>query len=125
MKTKHFIYLLFFLSTPISYIYPQIFWEERPIIVSLPLTCVSNYNAQNAYICGDSGTVLRTTNYGYNWAKVGINGIPANVMLGTIYALNQTTIITARNIRESMLLRIFQQIPETTGRWFSHRQTRL
>lgn len=95
MKTKHFLYILFLLLIPFRNIYPQIFWEERPIIVSLPLTCVSNYNAQNAYICGDSGTVLRTSNYGYNWSKVGINGIPSNIMLGTIYALNETTVITA------------------------------
>lgn len=95
MKTKSLFYLIIFVALPINYIFSQIFWEERPQIVSVSLNCISNYNAINAFICGDSGTVLKTVNSGYNWTKVGLNGIPSNVMLGTIYAYDASRVITA------------------------------
>ncbi len=95
MKTKNLFLVLVFITLPLQYIFPQVFWEERQSGVTVSLNAVSNYNAQIAYICGDSGTVLRTTNNGYNWTKVGVKGIPSNVMLGSIFVLDANRIITA------------------------------
>jgi len=95
MKTKHLYLVLFLLSLPLQYIFPQIFWEERQSGVTVSLNAVSNLNAQIAYVCGDSGTVLRTTNYGYNWSAVSGNGIPASVTLGSIFVFDANRIITA------------------------------
>lgn len=95
MKTKYLYLVLFLLSLPLQYIFPQVFWEERQSGVTVSLNAVSNFNAQIAYVCGDSGTVLRTTNNGYNWTGVGSNGIPASVTLGNIFVLDANRIITA------------------------------
>jgi photosystem II stability/assembly factor-like uncharacterized protein len=65
--------------------FSQVFWEERPSPVTVPLNSVSNYDGFNAFLCGDSATVLKTTNRGYNWTDVSRNGIPANVNLVSIF----------------------------------------
>jgi len=38
-----------------------------------------------AWVCGDSGTVLKTTNNGTNWISFSGNGIPANLKLINIF----------------------------------------
>jgi photosystem II stability/assembly factor-like uncharacterized protein len=95
MKTKYFLLALIFTALSSDSIYSQVFWEERASGVTVSLNSVSNIDAINAYICGDSGTVLRTANVGYNWTKVGTNGIPANVTLGNIFAYSSAVVITA------------------------------
>jgi photosystem II stability/assembly factor-like uncharacterized protein len=95
MKTKILFFFLLLIILPLNNIFAQVFWEERNSGVTVSLNSVSNYDAQTAYICGDSGTVLRTTDRGYNWIKVGTSSIPSSVMLGSIFAYNATNIITA------------------------------
>lgn len=94
MKTKQLYLVLFLLALPLEHLFPQVFWEERSSGVTVSLNSVSNYDAQTAYVCGDSGTVLRTTDRGYNWNKVGTSSIPSSVMLGSIFAYNTTNVIT-------------------------------
>jgi photosystem II stability/assembly factor-like uncharacterized protein len=48
-----------------------------------------------AWICGYSGTVLRTTNSGQNWLNVSGGGIPNTVSLINIFALDLNNAITA------------------------------
>jgi len=95
MKTKNLFLLYIILAVPLQCIFPQVFWEERQSGVTVSLNAVSNYNATIAYVCGDSGTVLRSTNNGYNWTNVGINGIPQSVMLGSIFVFDANRIITS------------------------------
>lgn len=78
-----------------SNVYPQIFWEERVVGVSVSLNCVSNINGLNAWICGDSSTVIKTTNYGYNWTNVSYNGIPVNTKLVSIAGINSNIALIA------------------------------
>ncbi|MCE1164983.1 MAG: hypothetical protein LWX07_06240 [Bacteroidetes bacterium] len=82
-----FFFAFFFLAaTGVSF--SQVFWEELPQLVTVPLKSASNYDCYNACVCGDSATVLRTTNRGYNWTNVSRNGIPANISLVNIFLVS-------------------------------------
>ena len=50
------------------------------------------------WVCGDSGTVLKTTNAGVNWTSVGGNGIPSIANLVNICCKSADTVVTAGNI---------------------------
>ncbi|HMT12198.1 MAG TPA: hypothetical protein PKA39_11330, partial [Ignavibacteria bacterium] len=63
--------------------------------VTTPLTSVSNYDNMNAWMCGDNGVVLRSTNNGYNLSNVSGNGLPSNISLVNIYGINVSTALTA------------------------------
>ncbi len=78
-------FLAFYLIAFSDNSFSQVFWEELPQLVTVPLNSASNYDCLNACVCGDSATVLRTTNRGYNWTNVSRNGIPANVSLVNIF----------------------------------------
>ena len=79
----------------ISSICSQVFWDEIPTGISTQLSSVSNINGVSAWACGQNGTVIRTTNYGYNWMNVSGNGIPSTVILINIYGVNDSIAITA------------------------------
>src|SRR3972149_8563459 len=66
-------------------------WTEQVSNVTVQLTSVSAVDFNNAWICGYSGTVLRTTNQGSNWLNVSGNGIPSNVLLVNIFGITSTT----------------------------------
>lgn len=88
-------FLLAFLIIAFSRLtYSQVFWEELPQIVMTPLNSVSDYDCSIAYACGDSATVLKTTNRGYNWTNVSLNGISANVNLVNIFIVSVTPLHT-------------------------------
>ncbi len=96
---KHiFIYFIFvitlFLLT-FSGLKSQVFWEERNAGVTVSLNCVSDIDAYKVWICGDSGSVLRSTNGGYIWFNVTGNGIPANIRLINIFGVNSSIALTA------------------------------
>lgn len=80
MKKLSFI-LIFLTQCLIS----QTSWIEQisGVTVSLNSVCSSNWS-QTAWICGNNGTVLRTTNSGTNWINLSGNGIPSNANLNTI-----------------------------------------
>ena len=80
MKKLSFVFI-FFAQCLIS----QTSWIEQNSGVTVPLNSVcTSYWSQAAWICGNNGTVLRTTNSGTNWINVSGNGIPSNVNLNTI-----------------------------------------
>jgi photosystem II stability/assembly factor-like uncharacterized protein len=90
---KKFI-ILIFLAVCISTIYTQP-WQEQVSGVTTQLTGVSAMDNLNAWICGYSGVVLRTTNTGTNWQNVSGNGIPATMQLINIWGIDPNTAITA------------------------------
>ncbi|MFA5010871.1 MAG: hypothetical protein WC644_02855 [Ignavibacteria bacterium] len=95
MKTKTLLFSLMLQLLFSYYAYPQwVFWEENNSGVTVSLNAVSNLNGQNAYVCGDSGTVLKTNYFGYNWSKVSTNEIPSDVSLGTLFALTTAAVFT-------------------------------
>lgn len=70
-------------------------WAEQNSGVSATLTSVSVPQYNSVWVCGYSGTVLRTTNNGTNWISVGANGIPSNVQLINICAIDGNTALVA------------------------------
>jgi hypothetical protein len=85
MKTYNRIFLLaaLFLTFMQCSVYAQ--WVEQNSGVTRKLNSIDGYTDGNAWVCGDSGAVLRTTNYGINWINVSGNGIPLNVNLVGIF----------------------------------------
>ena len=75
--------------------FPQVFWDEVPTGVSVQLNSVSNVSGQVAWACGQNGTVIKTTNNGYNWTNVSGNGIPNTTSLVSISAYDANTALTA------------------------------
>jgi photosystem II stability/assembly factor-like uncharacterized protein len=78
--------------------YSQYFWTEVNSGVTTQLNSASNIDGINAWVCGINGVVLRTTNYGYNWQSVGINGIPGTTTLVNIYGFNNQLALTAGTV---------------------------
>jgi photosystem II stability/assembly factor-like uncharacterized protein len=97
MKKKYFLslFIIILFTLTSQAVRSQIFWEERNSGVTVSLNSVSNIDASKAWICGDSGTVLRTSNGGYNWYNVSGNGIPSNVTLVNIFGVNASTALVA------------------------------
>ena len=75
----------------------QQYWIEQNSGVTVQLTSVSKPQSfTNAgWICGYSGTVLRTTNWGQVWENVSGNGIPNTVSLINIFGIDASTALTA------------------------------
>jgi photosystem II stability/assembly factor-like uncharacterized protein len=68
---------------------------EQTSGVSIDLKSAYAVNTSSGWICGYSGTVLRTTNAGSNWLNVSGNGIPATRLLINIFGIDANTAITA------------------------------
>ena len=82
---------LFFLFIQFTACYAQ--WIEQVSGVITPLNCVSSINSYyptHGWICGNNGTVLKTTNGGTNWVNIS-NGIPSSVNLTNILGLSVFT----------------------------------
>jgi len=98
------LYSLIILLTFNSLLFAQGGWVEQTSGVTVQLTsisCLGIYDL-NAWICGNSGTVLRTTNRGLNWINVSGNGIPAAVSLINIFGLYSDVALTAGYISSNM-----------------------
>jgi len=96
MKTTTILLVIILITN----LYPQGGWIEQSSGVTVQLTsvsCLGIYDI-NAWICGYSGTVLRTTNRGVNWLNVSGNGIPATVSLTNIIGFDANTALTTGNI---------------------------
>ncbi|HRE11652.1 MAG TPA: hypothetical protein PLN22_12625 [Ignavibacteria bacterium] len=89
---KYFLAALFIFTTSI---FSQYFWTEQVTGVTANLTSVSNIDGTHAWACGYSGTVIKTSNAGYNWANLSGGGLPANISLINIFGISQTTALTA------------------------------
>jgi hypothetical protein len=93
-KFTKIICMIIILSS-FNLLYSQIFWNEVNSGVSVSLRCVSNIDATIAWSCGDSGTVIRTTDGGYNWENESIIGIPTDVTLVNIFGIDINHALTA------------------------------
>lgn len=83
-----FISLIFNLN-----LFSQI-WTEQVSGVTTQLTSVSVIDYNNAWICGYSGVVLRTTNAGINWLNVS-TGIPNTVSLINVFGVSDQVALVA------------------------------
>lgn len=90
--TKLFLTLIILLVTNIN---SQVFWNECNSGVTAALRSVSNVDANITWVCGANGTVIKTTNGGYNWTNHTGNGIPSNVLLINIFAVDANIALTA------------------------------
>jgi len=79
-----------------KYIYSQAYVEQYSGVTT-GLTSVSLFQTNNnsAWICGYSGVVLKTTNFGVNWINKSGNGIPGNVDLINIFCVDTAIALTA------------------------------
>jgi photosystem II stability/assembly factor-like uncharacterized protein len=75
--------------------YAQVFWNEVNSGVTVSLNSVSNVNAIVAWACGQTGTVIKTTNSGYNWINASISGIPNTLNLVNVYAVDANLALSA------------------------------
>jgi len=71
------------------------YWTEQVSGVTVQLTSVSPISNQNVWVCGYSGTVLRTTNGGSNWLNVSGGTIPNTVSLVNIWGIDASTALVA------------------------------
>jgi len=92
---KSFKYILSALLIFSSNIFSQYFWTEQVTGVTANLTSVSNIDGNVAWVCGYNGTVIKTSNAGYNWANHSGGGLPSNISLINIFGINATTALTA------------------------------
>jgi len=70
-------------------------WYEQVSGVTVSLNSASDIDFFNGWICGDSGTVLKSINAGNNWINFRGNGIPTNVSLVNIYGFDANNAVTA------------------------------
>ncbi len=70
-------------------------WSEQTSGVTSPLTSVSAFSGQQAWICGYDGKVLRTTNGGINWVIVSSSPIQTNISLINILSIDANTALVA------------------------------
>lgn len=65
--------------------FSQSVWIEQVSGVTVSLNSVVKSGWLGAaWVCGNNGTVLRTTNLGTNWLPVGGNGIPTDINLNAV-----------------------------------------
>ncbi|MBZ0202830.1 MAG: T9SS type A sorting domain-containing protein [Ignavibacteria bacterium] len=81
---KAALLILSFIITMTAYTQGWV-WVEQVSNVNTRLNSVEISNwIGAAWICGNNGVVLRTSNNGSNWLNIGVNGIPADVNLHCI-----------------------------------------
>ena len=78
-----------------SNLFTQYFWTEQVTGTNVILNSVSNIDGTNAWVCGYNGTVLKTSNSGYNWINLSGNGLPLNILLVNIFGVNTSTALVA------------------------------
>jgi photosystem II stability/assembly factor-like uncharacterized protein len=100
---KPFLLFLFTLLFSISAINSQ--WIEQTSGVTTQLTSVSAIDANNAWICGYSGVILRTTNGGLNWLSVTASPIPNTLNLHCIYGISNNTALVCGSGTETYVFR--------------------
>ena len=70
-------------------------WSEKNSGVTADLNCCSFSSPSAIWICGNGGTVLRSTNTGVNWVSLNSGGIPLSLDISTIAGIDQTTALVA------------------------------
>ena len=89
MKHIFFLFLtIVFVSSANSQV---ITWGEQTSGITTGLNSVSAPDDNNAWTCGNSGKVLRTTNGGVSWSSVGGGIIPVTLSLYNIFGIDANT----------------------------------
>lgn len=86
MKKFIFLKLIFLLSFNIAYSQ----WMLQPTGVSSYLRDIDFINEQTGWVCGDGGTILKTTNGGNNWVTKNA-GVPGKPLSG-IHPVNENVV---------------------------------
>lgn len=92
---KKAIILSFFLFSAKLILSQSATFSEQTSGVTVQLTSAYAVNFQTGWICGYSGTVLRTTNAGTNWVNASGTGIPATRLLINIFGVDANNALTA------------------------------
>jgi len=80
---------MFFSASAIAF--SQNDWTTQNSTTTSWLTCVKTVNQEIAWAGGDSGIVIRTTNGGNSWIRVGKGTLGTSERLNTIDAIDSTT----------------------------------
>jgi Secretion system C-terminal sorting domain len=86
MKVFVFTFIILF-SFSVSYSQ----WVEQTSGITDDLSSVSAVDNNAAWVCGNNGTVLRTTNGGLNWLNASGAQIPPNLDLYNIFGIDANT----------------------------------
>lgn len=81
------ILLILLCISPFQYIFSQ--WHQQPSGVSSYLRDLEFINSKTGWVCGDGGTILKTTNGGINWVQQ--SGIP-NKALFSIHPVDSNVV---------------------------------
>jgi len=79
-------------------------WQELNTGVTKKMNYCRLVSGNITWVCGDSGTVLRSTNDGTSWLNLTGNGIPSNVNLVSIGGLNDNALIVGGNTGTSAVI---------------------
>jgi len=71
--------------------FSQTWTEQTQPATGISLNSISAYDDNNVWVCGNGGTVLRTTNGGTNWLSVGAAPIPTTLDLYNIFGTDANT----------------------------------
>lgn len=72
-------------------------WVELNSGVNVRLNSISSIKELTTWACGNNGTVIKSSNMGDNWENGNLGGIPSNINLHHIYALNEMKVFAAGN----------------------------
>jgi photosystem II stability/assembly factor-like uncharacterized protein len=95
MKKRFTVFSIIFLISVSNILHSQVFWNEVNSGVTAALRCVSNVDNNTAWCCGSNGTIIRSTNIGYNWVNLTGNGVPTTLTLINIFGIDVNTALTA------------------------------
>lgn len=72
-------------------------WVELTSGVNSRLNSISSIKELTTWVCGNNGTVIKSSNMGDNWQNGNLSGIPGNINLQHIYALTDIKVFAAGN----------------------------
>ncbi len=89
MNKSYYLIIAILLFQGISH--AQTWTEQTQPATGISLNSISAYDDNNVWVCGNAGTVLRTTNGGTNWLSVGGAPIPTTLDLYNIFGTDANT----------------------------------
>lgn len=96
MKKLIFLFLVFIFSTDCIFSQP---WTLQNSGITKKLNSVSATSTSYAWICGENGTILKTTNQGDNWINLTGNGVPSALNLLNIFSHKEYYYYTQNYLR--------------------------
>lgn len=85
--------ILFCITFSGSVLFSQ--WVELNSGVGVKLNSISSIKELTTWVCGNNGTVIKSSNMGDSWSNGNLSGISAAVTLNHIYCLNQNLVFCA------------------------------